>query len=428
MDDTLISVVVPVYRPGAFLEEAIRSVIGQALPPRFRLELIAVLDGPDEEAINLLRKLHPSAVILTHPENRGPSAARNTGIRSAKGRYITFIDADDVWAPNRVLRDIEVLEGAEGMSMPDAVMSLHQIIRQNEEGQWIHSQLDWIFLMGVGMYRREVFDQVGLFDEALFHGEDSDWFLRLWEKEIRFRLRWEVSLLYRVHEGGMTWNKTIGEKGHLQAIKRSLDRRRSDHRAKAKDLTNPDPSLPLANRASDPGRMISILRHALRERWRYFGSVLPVSLICPPQKSDSEFARSCRQIIELPQETAISWQRLISRCTEPFIAIEIPGTISHPLRLREMLAYFELFPQTDVSLSSHLNDRSGKMIENRNPEISSFLARTGLMNKVSWEVETDAIPQKAMLSLFCEWRKVDAEIRILPWPLTAQSSSASPAP
>ncbi|MEQ1839172.1 MAG: glycosyltransferase family A protein [Verrucomicrobiales bacterium] len=220
MDDPLISVVVPIHRSGAFLEEAIRSVIEQALPPQFQLELIAVLDGPDEEAMALLQKLHPSAVILTHPENRGPSAARNTGIRKAKGRYITFIDADDVWAPNRILRDIEVLEAAENTPMPDAVMSLHQIIRQNEEGQWIHSQLDWIFLMGVGMYRREVFDRVGLFDETLYYGEDSDWFLRLWEKKIRFRLRWEVSLLYRVHEGGMTWNKTIGEKGHLQAIKR----------------------------------------------------------------------------------------------------------------------------------------------------------------------------------------------------------------
>ncbi|MDF1824744.1 MAG: glycosyltransferase family A protein [Verrucomicrobiales bacterium] len=424
MTEKVISVIIPVYRPGIFFEEAIRSVIEQRFPRNARLELIAVFDGPDRVAEDLLRKIYPSAVIFVHPENRGPSAARNTGIKAASGQLISFIDADDIWEPHRILRDLEVLEsrGKGEASTPEAVFSLHQIIHQDESGHWIRNHFNWVFLMGVGMYRREVFDKVGLLDESIFYGEDSDWFFRVWECETRFKIRWEVSLLYRVHEGGMTWGREIGEKGHLQAMKQSLDRRRGGGSSKAKLLVSPEPTLKLSDRSSAPERAVSIFRHCLREKWRYFKGPLPISFICGAARAGSELAKSCRQTLPLAGEESLAWKSIFEKCEEPFIAIEMPDSISHPIRLMEQLATFELFPHTEVALSSYLRTEGGRNIENGNPEISSFLARASLMRETPWDATTKTPPKKAMFSLFCGWRKSHAEVRVMPWALTSHLS------
>jgi hypothetical protein len=421
---SLLSVIMPVYRPGPYFVDAIHSVANQRLPAGLQLELIVVFDGPEPEGAAVLKNTLPTAVAHFHSTNLGPSAARNSGLRNARGDWISFIDADDLWVPHRVLRDWEILTQDTDEPNPVAVLSHHQMMEKNSEGQWIYRAPGWIFLTGVGTYRREVFDRVGGFDESMRHGEDSDWFFRFWEAGLTFKIRYEVGLLYRLHDKGMTWGKSIPEKGHLKAIKKSLDRRRHGG-GRARPLRNPNPGLPLAPRCGDPGRRISLLRSCMREKWRYFDEVLPISLVTTSMERSSPSPSKCRQVIRLARVEDQTLGELIRECREPFFAFEMPGWHGHPHRFQEQLAAFEMFPQTDIVRSRYIDRQDDQWVEADYPQISSFLARTAVMRQLPsdrWPLSDSA---KLMFQIFCEWKSMGAEIRVLSWPLTARNSGIS---
>jgi glycosyltransferase involved in cell wall biosynthesis len=116
----LVSVVVPFLNAEAFLEECIGSVLAQTYP---RWELLLVDDGSTDRSTEIARTCatrHPQRVrCLEHPvpRNRGVSAARNAGLQSAGGEYVAFLDADDVWLPEKLDEQVRCLE-----QHPDAVM------------------------------------------------------------------------------------------------------------------------------------------------------------------------------------------------------------------------------------------------------------------------------------------------------------------
>jgi glycosyltransferase involved in cell wall biosynthesis len=116
----LVSVVVPIFNGAAFLDECIESVLAQTYP---RWELLLVDDGSRDESPAIARRYaerHPGQVqYLEGPEhrNRGVSASRNLGLERARGEYIAFLDADDVWSPEKLAEQIGYLEW-----WPEAVM------------------------------------------------------------------------------------------------------------------------------------------------------------------------------------------------------------------------------------------------------------------------------------------------------------------
>src|SRR3990172_2985097 len=94
----LVSVVIPTYNSAQFIGEAVRSVLEQTYSHH---EVIVVDDGSTDNSEDVLR-LFGERIQYIHQENRGPSAARNGGIRLAKGDYICFLDADDLWLPGEL--------------------------------------------------------------------------------------------------------------------------------------------------------------------------------------------------------------------------------------------------------------------------------------------------------------------------------------
>src|SRR5215469_18875302 len=90
-----VSVVIPCYNHALTLARAIRSVLNQTLPPS---EVIVVDDGSTDGSRGVAESFG-SAVIFKQQQNRGPSAARNLGVRSATGEFLGFLDADDWWQP-----------------------------------------------------------------------------------------------------------------------------------------------------------------------------------------------------------------------------------------------------------------------------------------------------------------------------------------
>lgn len=182
-----VSVIIPVFNSEATLGRAITSVIEQS---NRDLELIVVDDGSSDHSVAIAQGFaHPSIAVVRHKRNRGAAAARNSGIAAAKGAYVAFLDADDEWFPEKL--EIQVASLARSPIDTQVCCTgvmLHFLDRvEATRTHLLRGSDDWVLrlLSGCDQYpgstllaKREIFDQIGPFDEALRRLEDWDWLLR----------------------------------------------------------------------------------------------------------------------------------------------------------------------------------------------------------------------------------------------------------
>ena len=101
----LVTVVVPAYNSSAFLRQAVDSALGQTYP---FVEVIVVDDGSTDGTTEVVAG-YGSKIVFIHQRNAGVAAARNTALRVARGELVAYLDADDVWDPDKVRRQVEFL-------------------------------------------------------------------------------------------------------------------------------------------------------------------------------------------------------------------------------------------------------------------------------------------------------------------------------
>ncbi|MCR5279280.1 MAG: glycosyltransferase [Lachnospiraceae bacterium] len=100
----MISIIVPVHNAERFLKETIESVLAQT---EKNFELILVDDCSTDGSVNVINGFDDRRIcLIRQPENKGAAAARNRGLEAANGRYIAFLDADDLWSPNKLERTL----------------------------------------------------------------------------------------------------------------------------------------------------------------------------------------------------------------------------------------------------------------------------------------------------------------------------------
>jgi glycosyltransferase involved in cell wall biosynthesis len=181
--DPVVSVVIPCHNYARYLPEAVSSVVAQT----FRTwELVIVDDGSTDDTVEVAEDLiarHPDRCIrLLRQDNAGVSAARNTGIAAAAGRYILPLDADDVIAPTMLEKTVAVLDGNPGIAiastdvftftdddLPPQVMPLPAYSRE--------LLLQRLIMFYCSLYRREAWQTVGGYDESMRAGEDWDFWV-----------------------------------------------------------------------------------------------------------------------------------------------------------------------------------------------------------------------------------------------------------
>ncbi|HLF31170.1 MAG TPA: glycosyltransferase family A protein [Xanthomonadales bacterium] len=227
-----ISAIIPVYNGGRFIAQALDSVFGQAHRP---LEIIIVDDGSTDSSAGIIRdsieRLDENITFVAQA-NKGPAAARNRGLDLARGEFIAFLDADDLWAEGMLQGQLQWLLQDDSHQL---VVGCTQRVRQESNGLEAFGPRWMAFLLGAGLFRRPVFDTVGLFDESLRFGEDVDWFFRARELAVPMGISNATTLLYRSHEHNMTRDTARSDGHFLLALKKSLDRRRQED-GKAADL------------------------------------------------------------------------------------------------------------------------------------------------------------------------------------------------
>jgi glycosyltransferase involved in cell wall biosynthesis len=192
-EEKQVDVVIPVYNGARFLEETVRSAVGQTLAPA---RVIISDDGSTDDTADVARRLaseFPCVDLLRLPRS-GVSAARNAGITASTAPFVAFLDADDLWLPEKLAKQIEVFAYAD----PSVGFVHTSYLQINEDGsERVDDKLfppsrrgDIFFPLLLEDYalsgsasgvlvKRSVLDQTGLFDTNLYHGEDWDLWLRL---------------------------------------------------------------------------------------------------------------------------------------------------------------------------------------------------------------------------------------------------------
>lgn len=221
-DLPLVTVIVPVHNGEKFIVEAVDNILSQNYPA---LEIIIVNDGSTDNSDSIIKNLETD-VRYFNRDNAGPSVARNSGIKDATGKYIAFLDVDDLWPENNLTYLVQELEENPDV---DVVRGYAQLFRDTDQGEREYlgnPKEGYRYYIGAALYRNDVFSKVGLFEPSLLFGEDTDWYYRGVEKNISTKWLDEVTLFVRRHGENMTEGKNIVELNKLKTIKRAIDRKR----------------------------------------------------------------------------------------------------------------------------------------------------------------------------------------------------------
>ena len=203
----LISVVIPCYNPKALVEETIAGVRRQT---HAEWEIVVVDDGSDDpESLGILENIEqrksPRVTVVHHQENRGPAAARNTGFRHSRGRYVVPLDSDDLLAPTMIevcLREMEAHPDTGFAYFDYRVFGDRNYIEYPGEYN-LYRLLNENFMAHCIFVRREAWEDAGGYDEWLrWSYEDWDFSLHLGEKSWYGHYIPQTLFAYRTHGRG----------------------------------------------------------------------------------------------------------------------------------------------------------------------------------------------------------------------------------
>jgi glycosyltransferase involved in cell wall biosynthesis len=220
----------PAYNSAATIGEAIHSVLAQTLQD---FELLVIDDGSSDSTTAVCAGIGDDRVRVFSFENGGPAASRNRGIGRARGKLIAFLDADDVWLPDKLRFQVDALaehpDAALVYSWIDCVDDHGQFLRHGvhirAEGQ-VYSELlsrNFVVTTSSPMVRKEAFDEVGLFDERYRIGEDWDMWLRVADR-FPFACVPRVHVHYRVRGDSMMSNVADVFDSTIEILRRGLAR------------------------------------------------------------------------------------------------------------------------------------------------------------------------------------------------------------
>jgi glycosyltransferase involved in cell wall biosynthesis len=230
-----VSVIIPTHNRAKLIGKAIKSVLNQTYQD---FEIIIVDDGSTDNTEETVKSFNNFKIrYISHSNNRGISAARNTGIRASRGKYIALLDSDDEWLPEKLDQQIKVFQNAS--SEVGVVCSWSYNI--DEKGNYISKRClpkkdgyiyedllstDPISVPTV-LIRKECFHRVGLFDNLLNAQQDWDMWIRI-AKYYKFVLIKIPLVKYRIHPNQISKNlevKVITAKRILKKYANELKKR-----------------------------------------------------------------------------------------------------------------------------------------------------------------------------------------------------------
>lgn len=213
----LVSVVVPVYNGDRFLAETLQSILDQDYEP---LEVIVVDDGSTDSSSEVAQSL---PVRYHYQDNAGPCVARNAGASMADGDFISFCDADDLFLPGRLRKQVAHL-----LDRSDLGCVLVRAGVFTESGvampEWLpeEEQVTW----EAALVRRSVFESVGGFDPAYAPSEGFEWLARLKDAGYGIDVLPETLAGRRIHDRNIAHDREGRNRAMFEAVRDRMTRQR----------------------------------------------------------------------------------------------------------------------------------------------------------------------------------------------------------
>jgi teichuronic acid biosynthesis glycosyltransferase TuaG len=229
MTDTLVSVIVAVHNGERYLAEAVASVLGQTWST---LECIVVNDGSTDSTPEILAAIADVRLTVIHQSNRGVSAARNTGLARATGELVAFLDADDVWLPRKLERQVslhvarpDVVLSFTGFTVADSELRPRGVVvpRDPVRGvrRWLLLEGNGLGLSFTGVARRSALPAEQPFDESLSTSADLDFTARLARAGAVASIPSPL-VLYRTHGDQMHKDVTLFERDMVRVFEKAF--------------------------------------------------------------------------------------------------------------------------------------------------------------------------------------------------------------
>jgi glycosyltransferase involved in cell wall biosynthesis len=223
-----VSVIIPSYNAMAYLPETLESVLRQTFTD---FEALIINDGSSDNIVEWVSGVKDTRVKLISQENQGLPGARNTGIAHAQGEYIAFLDADDLWEPTKLEKQVRYLDENPAVGLVHTPMllvdaqgkSTGRFMGSNAEGDvWQQLITKNIIACPSVMVRRCCFETVGVFDQNLRSIEDWDMWLRI-AVHYPFGLIKEPLAYYRQLPNSMSKNCQVMEQAFHTVIERAFE-------------------------------------------------------------------------------------------------------------------------------------------------------------------------------------------------------------
>lgn len=222
----LVSVVIPAFNCAQYIQKTIESILLQTYK---NIEVIIVDDGStDNTRKQLVELISSQRIKYFFQDNKGPAAARNTGIAQSSGEYVAFLDADDLWALDKLEKSLGFLIKYKFDWICTAMIKMDQggnkIIKKIPEDSGIfNSQTKEIKQLQNGLFffssvpvhtptimaKKKCFEIAGVFDESFLIGEDTDLWLRFEEANLRGGYLDEPLTIYNYNNKSLTKGKLV---------------------------------------------------------------------------------------------------------------------------------------------------------------------------------------------------------------------------
>jgi glycosyltransferase involved in cell wall biosynthesis len=223
-----VSVIIPVYNRVNLIDRSINSVISQTYPIN---EIIVIDDGSNDGTYDLIKRNFPQ-VSLQYQENKGVSNARNIGIKLAKSKWIAFLDSDDEWLPKKVEEQINLLKTNFSFKIchTDEVWIRNQVRvnpmkKHRKYGGDIYNKCLPLCVISPSsiIIHKDIFNDVGLFDEELPVCEDYDMWLRICSKYSVLFLDQKLINKYGGHDDQLSKKYWGMDRFRLIALEKMID-------------------------------------------------------------------------------------------------------------------------------------------------------------------------------------------------------------
>jgi glycosyltransferase involved in cell wall biosynthesis len=225
----LISVVIPAYNASKTIQETIESVLKQTFTD---FELIVINDGSQDATLDVVDRIRDHRLKVFSYANAGVSASRNRGLAKAVGEFISFLDADDLWTPDKLEAQWQALQAnpqaAVAYSWTDYIDEFGQLLHPGNYPKVIGDVYSELLLHNFlengsnPLIQREALNKVGGFDESLFGPEEWELFIRL-AARYPFVVVPRSQILYRLSTTSISFNLARQEAQCLQVIERAFN-------------------------------------------------------------------------------------------------------------------------------------------------------------------------------------------------------------